>query len=387
MMNRPLCSLLSIALFLLIPAAGCPQEDAATSLRVCVIDDRPKIDLSLRGPYKIFDINSKRLFTEGRRLHANVGAVKGGLSVGAKELKGFGVKVKVSKDSTIYVNGRRFRGDIDIIKKDDGKLSVINNIGLENYLYGVLYHEISHKWPQEVVKAQAIAARTFAVYQKRQNRLQPYDLRSDIYSQMYGGRTSEKWSTNKAVDATRGEILVFNGDILPAYYHATCAGRTEDASNLWKVDLAPLKGVDCAFCKDSPHYRWVKEVPLWVLADKLRENGYKIGKVVSVRVLSRNSSGRVDKLEIKDDSGTSVILTGKDFRQMLGPNEARSTNFDASIRWGLVVLEGRGWGHGVGMCQWGAYGMAREGRSAKEILAHYYPGTQIATIDSIKDKL
>lgn len=285
------------------------------------------------------------------------------------------------------MENRKFRGDIDIVRKDSGKLMVINYIGLDEYLYGVLYHEVSHRWPMEALKAQAISARTFALYQVRQNRLQPYDLRSDIYSQVYGGSTSERWSTTMAVNATKDRVIVYRGDILPAYYHATCAGYTEDASNLWKIDLPPLKGVVCGFCKESPHYKWTKDIPLWALKDKLRTSGYKLGKIVSATVLSRNKSGRVDKLEIKDGVGTSVTLTGKDFRQIVGPNELESTKFDMSIKWGSLVFAGYGWGHGVGMCQWGIFGMARQGKKVDEILKYYYPGADITTIDKVKNKL
>ena len=106
--------------------------------------------------------------------------------------------------------------------------------------------------------------------------------------------------------------------------------------------------------------------------------------MVSVNIISRNSSGRAEKVEIKDDAAVSVILTAKDFRQILGPNEMRSTKFDCSIRWNKLMLNGSGWGHGVGMCQWGAYGMARKGKKAEEILQYYYPGAEITTIDKLK---
>jgi stage II sporulation protein D len=258
-------------------------------------------------------------------------------------------------------------------------LNLINNVELENYLYGVLYHEVSHRWPIEVLKAQSIAARTFALHQREQSKLAPYDLRNDIYSQMYGGKTSEKWSTTRAVNLTKGKVLVYNGGLLPAYYHATCAGRTEDASNLWNIDLAPLKGVECKYCKDSPHYKWHKEISLWEIENRLKANDYNIGKIASLNILSRNKSGRVDKLEIKGESGASLILTGKDFRQMIGPNDVRSTNFTISLKWEHAIFDGYGWGHGVGLCQWGAYGLGRRGKKAEEILKFYYPGTEIAT--------
>ncbi|MCX5677745.1 MAG: SpoIID/LytB domain-containing protein [Candidatus Omnitrophica bacterium] len=377
-------------LFAMFCASSAVALDAGSDpivVRVSIMDDKDSVYLSVKDAYKIYAINSDRVLMSGPRLATNISATKDGLMVGAKELKMGGISVKAEGKTRIYVGGRLFRGDVDIIRKENNKLMLINHIGLEDYLYGVLYHEVSHRWPMEALKSQAIAARTFALYQARQNKMQPYDLRSDIYSQVYGGSTSERWSTTMAVNVTKGKILVYNGDILPAYYHATCAGSTEDAANLWKVDIPPLKGVICNFCVRSPHYKWTKEVPLWSLENKLRENSYKIDKIASVNILSRNESGRVDKMEIKDSAGVSILLTGKDFRQIMGPNELRSTKFEASIKYGSLMIEGRGWGHGVGMCQWGAFSMASQGKKAEDILKFYYPGAEIATIDSVKSKL
>jgi stage II sporulation protein D len=357
------------------------------TVRVSIMDNKDSVYLSVKDLYKIYAINSDRVLMSGPRLATKVSGTKDGLMIGAKELKMRGIKVKAEGKAKIYVGGRLFRGDVEIVRKDNGKLMLINYIGLDDYLYGVLYHEVSHRWPMEVLKAQAIAARTFALYQARQNKMQPYDLRSDIYSQVYGGSTSERWSTTMAVDATKNKVLIYNGDLLPAYYHATCAGSTEDSSNLWKIDIPPLEGVACTFCAQSPHLSWTKEIPLWSLEEKLRENGYNTGKVASVTILSRNKSGRVDKMEIRDNAGVSIVLTGKDFRQIIGPNELRSTKFDLSIKYGSLMIDGRGWGHGVGMCQWGAFGMASQGKKADEILKFYYPGAEIATIDTIRSKL
>lgn len=377
-----------VFLLSLLVAANClAAEKSSNIIRVCVIDGRDRIGLTLKSAYKIYELNSDRVLMEGKRLHTDIAATKGGLLIGKKEIKAYGIRVKTVKDSATYIDGRRFRGDISIIRKDDLKLTVVNDIDLEDYLYGVLYHEVSHLWPQEALKAQAIAARTFALYQKRQSALQPYDLRSDIYSQVYGGRTSERWSTTRAVNLTEGKVLVYNGDIFPAYYHATCAGHTEDASVLWNIDLAPLKGVECDFCKYSPHYNWIKDIPLWKIANLLKENGYKLGRIASINILSKNISARAEKIEIKDEAGVSLILTAKDFRQMMGPNVIRSTKFDISLKGAQAHLKGLGWGHGAGMCQWGAFGMSRKGKKADEILKYYYPGTEITTIDKLKGKL
>jgi stage II sporulation protein D len=281
------------------------------------------------------------------------------------------------------LNGKSFRGAVEVAIKDNHRLMVINFVPLEEYLYGVLHHEVSHRWPMEALKAQAIAARTFALYQMKQNKLQPYDLRSDIYSQVYGGSGNEKEATNRAVNETKGMVLYYKGEILPAYYHATCAGHTEDADGLWGVNIPPLKGRECTFCIYSPHYRWSKWIPLSKLNATLRANGYAIGSIVSIDILSKNVSGRVEKVELVDAAGKTLVLTGKEFRQAVGPNEVRSTKFDLSVKNGQVAFHGFGWGHGVGMCQWGAYGQALRGESAAEILAFYYPGSQIMTLDKV----
>jgi len=373
-------------LSVILPAASYAGVTAGAAVRVAIIEDKASVDLSLKGKYAILALDSGKTLREGPFLNGKVTAGAGGLLIGGRAIGAAGIRIVVLKDSNIYIGSKRFRGNIDIIRKDNGKLLVINNIDLDQYLYGVLYHEVSHRWPAECLKAQAITARTFALQQVRQSKLQPYDLRCDIYSQVYGGRSGEKWSTTHAVDATRGKVLTYNGDIFTTYYHATCAGYTEDAANLWNIDIAPLKGVPCNFCGMSKHYRWTKEIPLVQIKAKLIGAGNKIGNISGIKVLSRNKSGRNDKLEITDDTGASLVITGKDFRQVFGPNEIRSTKFDARIKGANLELNGMGWGHGAGMCQWGAYGMSLKGKKCAEILKYYYPGTEITTIDKLPVK-
>lgn len=357
------------------------------TLRVSIADDRNFVTLYIKDPYKMYAIGSQKALLAESCIETKIIPAKGGLLIRKKLFKVKGVRIRPDGDSKMFVDKKPYRGAIDIVKKSNGKIMVINSIHLEDYLYGVLYNEVSHRWPMEVLKAQAIAARTFALYQARQNKLQPYDLRSDIYSQVYSGSDFERRSTTMAVDATRGKVLTYNGDLLPAYFHATCSGATEDSSSLWNVDMPPLDGVACDFCKESPHYWWIKDIPLWDLEKKLKSSGYNIGRISSVKVLSKNKSERVEKLEIVDASGGTVIMAGKGFRQMIGPNELRSTKFDVSVALGQLIVTGRGWGHGVGMCQWGAFGQAKQGKKADEILKYYYPGAEILAIDTMRTKL
>ena len=229
----------------------------------------------------------------------------------------------------------------------------------------------------EALKAQAIAARTFALYQAGENKDKPYDLRNDIYSQVYGGRTSEKWSTNRAVDLTKGEVLTYKGEIIPAYFHATCAGMTAGAEELWKIDVPSLAGlVRCNYCRISPHYYWHARIPLSDIEEKLSESGRPVGQILKIKVISKTPSGRVGSLQIVGTVGEAVIAA-KDFRIWIGGDKMRSTLFTVELREDAAEFSGKGWGHGVGLCQWGALGQALLGRSHAEILKFYYPGSEI----------
>jgi len=377
-----------IALLLIIPQSSFSIEKKINPvIRVLVLNNRDSISLAVKGTYKVYSIPSNKLLTGGYILHTKVSSSNKGILFGSRQLNFSKIRITVPTGSLVYLDGRSFRGAVDIIRKDNMKIDAINRVPLEDYLYGVLYNEVSHRWPIEAIKAQAITARTFALYQARHNKLQDYDLTNDIYSQVYSGATAERWATTRAVKLTKGKILTYKGDIFPTYYHATCAGKTEDASNLWNIDIEPLKGSVCGFCKGSPHYKWTKNISLLDIGKKLNENGYKVGKIKAVEVVSRNNSGRIDKLEIRDDAGVSCILTGKDFRHMMGPNDVRSINFEPSVSNDKLVLSGLGWGHGVGMCQWGANGMAERDKKTEEILKIYYPGAKITTIDKVFDKL
>ena len=261
---------------------------------------------------------------------------------------------------------------------------VVNAVELENYIKGVLYHEVSHYWPMESLKAQAVAARSYALYQMQMNRHKDFDVTSDIYSQVYGGRGSERYRTNIAIERTKGLVMVYRGKLLLAYFHATCAGHTEDVSELWKEDLPPLKGVACSFCRFSPHFFWKKNFRLKDIQDKLNAKGYGLGLIKEIRIIERNTSGRIKTLEIETRDGKKANISGKDFREIIGPNNIKSNNYEVDMQGYYMDLIGKGWGHGVGMCQWGAAQMASEGYSYEQILKYYYPGVDIVSYETGK---
>ncbi len=344
-------------------------------VRIAVLKDVDNFVISIRGKYKIVDAKGI-LLNEGRRLRKSRVIFDGkGVFIGRNFYSFSYIQIVVQKDASLYSGRRvkRYRGTLNIYGIKN-KLLVVNVLPLEAYTRGVLYHEVPHKWPLEVIKAQAVATRTYALYQTEVNKARKYDVTSDIYSQVYGGRSAERYRTNIAADRTRGEVLFYKGKVLPAYFHSTCAGHTEDASELWNHDLAPLKGVVCHYCQKSSYYSWKKNFQSKEVQEKLNQNGYKIGLIKEIKVTERNKSGRIRTLKIMTRDGKTTSISGKNFRNIIGPNNLKSNKYDIVMKGYYFDVIGQGWGHGVGMCQWGAHQMAKERFNYKEILKYYYPG-------------
>jgi len=349
-------------------------------IRIAIVKEADQVVLSVLGRYEIVDPVGGALFSKGRRMRREtVIPTLNGIQVGEDEYLGDRIRIVTPKDVLIHVGKKkhRFRGEIEIIKGEDQKLLVVNLLDVERYVKGVLYHEVTNRWPLESLKAQAVAARTYAFYRIKDNDGQAYDITSDIYSQVYGGRNSERYRTNIAVNRTKGLVLTYQDEILPAYYHSSCGGSTEDVSELWEQDLAPLKGRACSFCKGLPSYKWKKNYRLKDFESKLKKHGYKLDLIKEINILSKNKSGRIGNLEIVTRRGRKIKISGKKFRDIIGPNIIKSNKYDITMRGYYVDLIGNGWGHGVGMCQWGAHAMSKERYKYDEILNYYYPGAEI----------
>jgi stage II sporulation protein D len=213
----------------------------------------------------------------------------------------------------------------------------------------------------------------------QENAKKDFDLTSDVYSQVYGGKGAERYRINKTVDETKGLVLTYRGKVFPAFYHSTCGGHTEDASLFWNINIEPLRGVPCSFCQDSPHFRWHSVLSQEEVKNALIKSGYQIENIKDILILSRDKSNRIANIKIITEK-KDIEISAKDFRNIIGPNIIRSTNFDVKIIDHDIVFRGLGWGHGVGLCQWGAYFMAKLGYSYKQILEYYYPGAQISSI-------
>lgn len=275
----------------------------------------------------------------------------------------------------------------------DGQLLAVNHVQIEDYLKGVLPGELPNRFSPETFKAQAIAARTFVLYEKyTAPGRKKWDVVATEGSQMYPGKSAETPKSLYAVEKTRGIVLTGNTNrgwkIFPAYYSSTCGGRTQAATYLSNIDpqIKPLQGnVVCNGCRISPHYRWPEKSISAVEITQSLNNRFAapvpLQMVKAINILNRGQNCRITKLEVVDSSGQRVVLSGERFRVMAGSRKMPSTWCNIRMQGSqFIFYDGHGLGHGVGMCQYGAEGMAQKGFTAVEILEHYYPGAKLKPV-------
>ncbi|MBK1990876.1 SpoIID/LytB domain-containing protein [Sphaerospermopsis aphanizomenoides BCCUSP55] len=275
----------------------------------------------------------------------------------------------------VYIGDRWFRGRTLIIPTEKG-LTAVNWVDLEEYLYSVIGGEMDSSWPQEALKAQAIAARTYALYEREKQRNNPiYDLGdSPDRWQIYKGVSSESRKTYAAVDDTAGKVLTYNNRIILSVFHACSGGHTENVEDVWGNTLPYLRAVQ-DFDQNVKECNWIKTFsPAEISA---RVSG--IGNVRDMIIESLSPFRSVKTLKIVGDQGTKV-LQGEEVRTALRLKSTRFTvNKDAN---GGFVLQGLGFGHGLGMSQWGAYNLAQRGANHLQILGHYYKGVALTPIQA-----
>ncbi len=349
-----------------------------TIIRVGILENVYSFNIGADGGFEVIDLGT------GRRVKLQSDNIYLVLST-SKEIrigdKMFGPSLRfnsLSDNEMLRVNGRRYRDGIKVSLNSKGNLNVINELGVEGYLYGVMTREVSPEWSIESLKAQAVVSRTYVMKNLGKYDKEGFDLSATITSQVYGGGEAEDPRTSKAVDLTRGEVITHKGELIKSFFHSNCGGYTEDVTNAWEGEerLPYLKGRACYFCKGSHQYNWEKTINKKVLEEKLNENGYDVGEIEKIKILDRSSSGRVTYLKIYHQRG-HLKIRASTFRMAMGPNLIKSTLFAMEHMGNRIKFYGRGWGHGVGMCQWGAKGMAERGANYRQILQYYYPETKI----------
>lgn len=352
-------------------------------VRVAIVPEAHSILLNVPGAYRLRTQDASRVLHTGRGLHSvEVTANSGGLQVGDLAVPSNGLRIDAERDGVIAINGRRMRGQIEIVRLDDARVRVINRVDLEDYVAAVLVSEVPHDWPLQALMAQAVASRTYAVHQHATRTHTDYDLTGDVSSQVYGGRNVERRRTDHAVLMTRGLVLTYQGHVFPAFFHAACGGRTEAARELWQIDIPPLAGRACPFDRDSPHYRWTRSIPLLTVEGELRAAGVDVGTLQALHSASWTASGRLKSVRVIGARG-SATMSAKSLRAALGAETMKSTLVTLAVHDGALLMRGHGWGHGVGLCQWGALGMATIGYAFTDIVQYYYPGAQISRLPPV----
>jgi stage II sporulation protein D len=276
----------------------------------------------------------------------------------------------------LEMNGRSYRGLIEVRRRENGLLLAVNELDIEDYLRGVVASEIPHAWELEALKAQAVASRTFALYQKRTAGSRPYHIVATVEGQVYDGRRGERQAADRAVQETAGEVLTYGGEVIPAFYHSSCGGQTESAFELWGLDVPYLQGVDCECQRISQYGEWERRFSPAQIAAALGKIGYRLDSLSEATIAGITPAGRVKQVVFRYPGGAASIPAEK-FRSAVGTTSIPSVFFDLELSGGEIVISGRGMGHGVGLCQWGAQEMALRGQDYRSILEHYYPGTRL----------
>ncbi len=275
---------------------------------------------------------------------------------------------KYSYAHTIEVSVQSVKGRDEIL--------VVNQVELEDYVRGVIGSEMSPSWPIEALKSQAVISRTYALWNKYNRYDQPYHMESNVLDQVYRGLKRQSDVVKQAVKETYGEIMVYMYRPAQTYFSATCGDHTEDVGEIWRESLPYLPGVECGYCKHAPRHRW----DVTLTEKEVRKAANVSGRIKSIEIISRTKAGSANKIKVRT-AKQSRTIKGTALRAATGYTKMYSTRIDKIKKTkGGWRITGKGFGHGIGLCQWGAHGMAEEGKSYKDILEHYYPAAHLQPV-------
>ena len=355
------------------------------------------LPIRVNGPWTLMEANTREIVLEGAWMQSAWGTVIQGISDGVvvnvtdkagrrKTMHLPRVKISPKRPATLCVNNRAYRGALEIIPHPDGTVTLINDLPMEDYVAGVVTAEMPYYWPAEALKAQAVVTRTYTlalILEKSRESPRPeWDVESTgLTHQEYQGLPGEHPLGIAAVEATAGQILTWNGAVFRTYFSSTCGGHTEACGLVWDdyPTIPPLAGVTCGHCKYSKYYEWTETLALADVERALRRAGKDPGAVRRLDFADTNRDGHVDVVTVGGPRQT-LEMRGNDFRLAVGPSALKSLFFTAKRAGNAYELTGHGWGHGVGLCQYGAKGLADLLKKYDEILKYYYPKTELKKV-------
>lgn len=356
-----------VLFFLLIFGAWMPSA-IAKELRIAIQKGVGQITVGSSTPATVKDGSGRSLGELTEMAPSDARAT--GKTVTLGQFSGNQLLIEPAANGYVWIGDRWFRGRTRLILVGS-KLVALNLIDLENYLYSVVGAEAIPTWPLEALKAQAVAARTYAIYKTNTASNRYYDLDTSTQTQVYKGLNTEFLSTQDAVNSTAGQILTYGGKAILAAFHSSSGGHTENVEDVWSSSLPYLRGV-VDYDQQAPVFQWSKDFS----RDQLTRSIGGIGTVRSLIPERTSPQGRVLSMRIVGSAG-SKILSGSQIREAL---DLRSTLFTVSLDQGQFEINGRGYGHGIGLSQWGTYYLASQGISYDQILGHYYQNAQLSTL-------
>ncbi len=403
--------LVSFLLIGLLVLSGChqqllkPEQSKAPHTRVLLKEITALDSLRFQGTYILNSSEADYEFGRHNRKLKILPFEKGFKLFNANRYFVLGNHDRVSfkpqeADATFMLNGNTYRGGLTLLKRGRDTILALNYVDIENYLKGVVPSEMpsANKAYLEALKAQAICARTYTLKKMLEHKADPYDVFADTRDQVYRGQNAETELADLAVNKTRGDVLMFNDSLATVFYHSTCGGQTEAVQNVWPNRvysyLQPQKDVvgDQFACSVSPLFRWQRRFFLSDLDHSFEQMfGYSLLKktvkdttelIFSSQIMRRSSTGRVRSLQIVYGD-TSFVLNGYDIRRFFSTNNKAlpSTLFYLRKDGPKLILFGGGYGHGVGLCQWGALHMSEMGFKYYDILVNkYFKGTYLKKV-------
>ena len=356
------------------------QSSSATALkivRILLADNQSAAEVKHSGRVYVYtqDLEKKYKVSAAGTLSVRF-AGNGHVQAGSLKSKQ-PIIIEPAKDTLLTWKDNVYAGKIFIIPAQHTFL-LVEHADLETYLYGVLPYEMSYSWPLEALKAQAVAARTYTLKTLEHVKNKYFDLYSDVRSQMYKGGGKQYPSVKQAVDETKNQVLTYNGNLFYTYYHGNCGGGTDNVSS-WNPHIKPIKPLAGAICESDSHsksFSWKQDIPNSKIKSYTQQAGLS-GKLKSIKITQKTHTGRATKITIHTSKGTKTVACNP-FRLALGLKSCKIS--EIKIHNNHVHFEGRGYGHGIGMCQDGAAGMARQGKKYSQILKNYYPNSTLTTL-------
>lgn len=382
-----------------LAAAAKPLSKAdQTTVRVAVTSSPQKqIELSIGGPYQLRPVGSDKVLSRGQSLATStVTATSNGFKIGKTEHAVTRLEIVATQSPSIWVNGHEYRGNLRLFRRSGGGVLAVNVLPLGEYLGSVVDSEMPTSFGVEARKAQAIVARTYALDVIRSDEGDSeFDLFASTASQKYlgfqyrdGSRrlAGESDASRQVVQETTGMVCTFQGRLFRTYYSAACGGHTTQGNAVFTDAVAALKSVPCDYCREAKLYHWQADLPRADVESKLktyfRSDAKTFDKLVSIKLASGNPELGTEIPEFAiSDGKRSHKVSAATLRRQLSVSTLYSPFFSISENdKSTLHFEGRGHGHAVGLCQWGARGQSLLGKSCYEIVRYYYSGAKIVQL-------